>query len=41
MQKIRVQDEMNNELLKTGKKAKHKFEELAPEVGLQSRGMSL
>lgn len=39
MLKVRAQDESHIELLRAGKQAKHKLEELAPEIGLTSKGM--
>lgn len=38
MQKVRIQEEKHVELLKAGKQAKHRLEELAPEIRLKGRG---
>lgn len=38
MVKIRAQEEKHIELLKAGKQAKHRLEELAPEIQLKPKG---
>lgn len=38
MQKVRIQEEQHVELLKAGKQAKHRLEELAPEIRLKGKG---
>ena len=38
MQKVRVQEEKHIELLKAGKQAKHRLEELAPDIQLREKG---
>lgn len=38
MLKVRIQEEKHVELLKTGKQAKHRIEELAPEIRLKEKG---
>lgn len=38
MLKVRIQEEKHVELLNAGKQAKHRLEELAPEIRLKGRG---
>lgn len=38
MLKVRVQEEKHVELLKAGKQAKHRLEELAPEIRVKGKG---
>lgn len=38
MVKVRMQDEKHVELLKAGQQAKHRLEELAPEIRLKGKG---
>lgn len=38
MVKVRIQEEKHVELLKAGKQAKHRLEELAPEIRLKGKG---
>lgn len=38
MVKVRIQEEKHVELLKAGKQAKHRLEELAPEIRLKAKG---
>lgn len=38
MLKVRIQEEKHVELLKAGKQAKHRLEELAPEIRLKGKG---
>lgn len=38
MLKIRMQEEKHVELLKAGKQAKHRLEELAPDIRLKGKG---
>lgn len=38
MLKVRIQEENHVELLKAGKQAKHRLEELAPEIRLKGKG---
>lgn len=38
MQKVRIQEEQHVELLRAGKQAKHRLEELAPEIRLKGKG---
>lgn len=38
MLKVRVQEEKHVELLNAGKQAKHRLEELAPEIRLKGKG---
>lgn len=38
MLKVRIQEEKHVELLEAGKLAKHRLEELAPEIRLKAKG---
>lgn len=38
MLKVRVQEEKHVELLKAGQQAKHRLEELAPEIRMKGKG---
>lgn len=41
MLKVRIQEEKHVELLKAGKQAKHRLEELAPDLRLKGKGIHL